>query len=144
MINDSVDTLNYAIRADNILHGNHHPTLTSKIHLKRRGKQQRNQYRLPWDGVHLAQPAVRDWVVNITKFHHNVHSHLARVAEATCLLSEHQQDDEDVDNVNHVNNENENDTPCVARVAEATCITPKEDLLPAPGPYLTYTQALVQ
>lgn len=84
IINDTVDTLNYAIRAENILHGLHHPTLTSKIHLKRKGKKQRNQYRLLWDGVHLSQPALRDWAVNITKFHHNVHTHGARVAEATC------------------------------------------------------------
>lgn len=44
VINDTLDTLNYAIRADNILHNIHLPTLTSKIHLKHKGKKQHNKY----------------------------------------------------------------------------------------------------
>lgn len=85
VIDETFDTLNYAIRADNINHGIYHPTLTSKIHLKRRGKAQRNQYRLLWDGVHLSEPVLRDWAVNIHKFHVNIHR--TSVAKATCPLS---------------------------------------------------------
>lgn len=46
IIDDTIDTLNYAIRADNINHQIYHPTLTSQIHLKRKGKSQSNQCRL--------------------------------------------------------------------------------------------------
>lgn len=82
VIDDTVNTLNYAIHADNINHHVYHPTLTSNIHLKRKGKSQRNQYRLLWDGVHPTEHVLKDWAVNIRKFH--INNHRAFVAKATC------------------------------------------------------------
>lgn len=126
IIDDTVNLLNYAIRADNINCQVYHPTLTSKIHLKRKGKQQRNQYRLLWDGVHLSESVLRDWATNIAKFHRNVHN--VSVAKATYITDR----DTSLGPETASNNSAVHDV----FVAKAT-YTPLIDVTPAPDPGYT-------
>lgn len=73
VIDQTIDVLNYAIKADNLNHGLIHPVLTRKVHRKEK-KGARNQYHLLIDGVHLSESLYVDWANNITRVHCNLHN----------------------------------------------------------------------
>lgn len=73
VIDQTIDVLNYAIKADNLNHGLIHPVLTRKVHRKEK-KGARNQYHLLSDGVHLSELLYIDWAKNLTRVHCNLHN----------------------------------------------------------------------